>query len=370
LDWFLTAVGPGGWGALPWGGGGPPGRPFAAPVPDELAGGGAGAGAWSAAGPRGAGAVAALERALAAGAAALLEREDPEAACARLEAGLLQARRARAAALHAGENQDVPGCLAYLMDSALTPVRSWTRCQPCLGLAPASAAVPEQEPPAPFHAESPVTDARRAGGGSSCGTATRARRVRLHGCLHIRHAGQSARRTRAARGRPQALRAGVHPYHHRCLGLYGCLASAARVACRRGGGGARAARWAACARLLLAGTAESLLSAGAAAPGAWSWRDGRRGELLALDQPWQASRRSWAVPADQPRLIWHPADCCWHALRHVRSRPVRGLIADVHARMPSALRLHSACRAPRARRRARLHGAGRAALGGGGRSAV
>lgn len=60
----------------------------------------------------------------------------------------------------------------------------------------------------------------------------------------------------------QALRSGVHPYHHGCLDLYGCLASASRVAGKRAGG-AHAMRWAALAGLLLAGAAESLLSAGA-----------------------------------------------------------------------------------------------------------
>jgi len=113
-DWFLTAVGPGSWGALPWGGGGPRGRPFAAPVPEELAGGGAAAGAWSAAGARGAGAEAALKRAVAAGAAALLEREDAEAACARLEAGLLQARLRPRSRTACGARQDALGCIACL----------------------------------------------------------------------------------------------------------------------------------------------------------------------------------------------------------------------------------------------------------------
>jgi len=113
-DWFLTAVGPGGWGALPRGGGGALGRPFAAPVPEELAGGGAAAGAWSAAGARGAGAEAALKRAVAAGAAALLEREDAEAACARLEAGLLQARLRPRSRTACRGRQDALGCIACL----------------------------------------------------------------------------------------------------------------------------------------------------------------------------------------------------------------------------------------------------------------
>ncbi len=189
--------------------------------------------------------------------------------------------------------QGTSGCARlYCMplDSALTPLRSQTRCQQCPGLAPACAAVPDQDAPAPVMPVASYRRQSRPGEGSCRGTCG----VRLHGCLHVGHAGQSEWRTRAAGGRPQALRAGVHPYHHRCLGLYGCLASAARVACRRGGGGARVARWAACARLLLAGAAESLLAAGAAAPSALPWRNVRRGRC----SPWvgRGSRAGAAGP--------------------------------------------------------------------------
>jgi len=47
------------------------------------------------------------------------------------------------------------------LDSTLTPLRSQIRCQQCPGLAPACAAVPDQEPPAPIM---PVASHRRRSG--------------------------------------------------------------------------------------------------------------------------------------------------------------------------------------------------------------
>lgn len=54
---------------------------------------------------------------------------------------------------------------------------------------------------------------------------------------------------------------GVHPYHHRCLDVYACLASACRV-CAKLGMGAAAMRRAALFGLLQAGAAEAVLAAG------------------------------------------------------------------------------------------------------------
>lgn len=80
----------------------------------------------------------------------------------------------------------------------------------------------------------------------------------------------------------KAVRSGVHPYHYCCLDLYGCLASACRVAGKRGRG-ARALRWAALAGLLHAGATESLLAAGEHSPSALAsvCAECRRGQFAA-----------------------------------------------------------------------------------------
>lgn len=54
---------------------------------------------------------------------------------------------------------------------------------------------------------------------------------------------------------------GAHPFHHRCLGLYSCLASACRV-CAKTGAGCTALRRAALYGLLQSAAAEAMLAVG------------------------------------------------------------------------------------------------------------
>ena len=59
----------------------------------------------------------------------------------------------------------------------------------------------------------------------------------------------------------QTVAAGAHPFHHRCLELYSCLASACRV-CARLGAGLVALRRATLYGLLQAAAAEAMLAVG------------------------------------------------------------------------------------------------------------
>ena len=60
----------------------------------------------------------------------------------------------------------------------------------------------------------------------------------------------------------QAVAMGAHPFHHRCLEVYSCLASACRV-CAKTGAGCAAMRRAALYGLLQSAAAEAMLAVGA-----------------------------------------------------------------------------------------------------------
>ena len=79
---------------------------------------------------------------------------------------------------------------------------------------------------------------------------------------------------------------GAHPFHHRCLELYSCLASACRV-CAKTGVGCAALRRAALYGLLQSAAAEAMLAVGvrptSSAVTPWQ-RPGTIGQCLTRDE--------------------------------------------------------------------------------------